>query len=94
MAERSQTLLNPEPGEHYRPEYMKFSEWVDTVLIEPRKLTDYCLCFDNPKGRDKAFMFQQYLGYNRENYQILVDQIKSQVLEAEARRNNDESRTI
>lgn len=41
---------------------MKLRELVDQILIDPRKLTDYALDMDNPKGKDKAVMFQRHLG--------------------------------
>ncbi len=63
---------------------MKLKDLVDEILIEPRKLTDYILCFTNPEGKHKALMFQQHLGYTRDNYQSLLDQIQAQALEAKA----------
>lgn len=65
---------------------MKLQDLVDYVVIEPRKLTDYVLSPTNPKGQPKALMFQQHLGYTRDNYQLLLDQIQSQVLTAYIRR--------
>ena len=63
---------------------MKLQDLVDEILIEPRKLTDYVLSPTNPKGKHKALMFQQHLGYTRDTYQPLLDQIQAQALEAEA----------
>ncbi len=63
---------------------MKLREIADEILIDTRKLTDYALDPDNPKGKDKAFMFQKHLGYTKENYQPLLDQIYAQALNAEA----------
>ena len=63
---------------------MKLRELVDEILIDPRKLTDYALDPDNPKGKDKAVMFQRHLGYTKDNYQLLLDQIYERVLDAEA----------
>lgn len=63
---------------------MKLREIIDEVIIDPRKLTDYALDPDNPKGKDKAVMFQRHLGFEKDNYQILLDQIYNLVLEADA----------
>lgn len=63
---------------------MKLRELVEQVLIDPRKLSNYALDPDNPKGKDKAFMFAQHLGYTKENYQSLLEQIHEKVLDAEA----------
>ncbi len=63
---------------------MKLRELVNEILIDPRKLTAYALDPENPKGKNKAFMFEKYLGYTKDNYQPLLDQIYSQALDAEA----------
>jgi hypothetical protein len=63
---------------------MKLSEVVSRLEIDPRKLTEYALNPDNPIGADKAVIFQQVLGYNKENYLPLLEQIQSQAMEAEA----------
>lgn len=62
---------------------MKLRELVSNILIEPSKLTEYALNPNNPKGANKAFMFQQHLGFNLENYQALIEQIESQVLDSD-----------
>lgn len=54
---------------------MKLRELVNEVIIDSRKLTDYALDPENPKGKDKAAMFARYLGYTKDNYQSLLDQI-------------------
>ncbi len=63
---------------------MKLRELVDEIIIDPRKLTNYALDPDNPKGKDKAVMFERHLGYTKDNYQPLLDQINDLVLDAEA----------
>ncbi len=35
---------------------MKLGELVDEIVIDPRKLTDYALDPENPKGKDKAWL--------------------------------------
>lgn len=54
------------------------------LVIEPRKLTEYALNPDNPIGADKAVMFQRHLGFTRDNYESLLEQISDQALEADA----------
>ena len=63
---------------------MKLRELVDEIFIDPRKLTNYALDPENPKGKNKALMFAQHLGYTKNNYQLLLEQIDQQVLDAEA----------
>lgn len=63
---------------------MKLGDIVSRVVIAPRKLTDYALNPDNPKGADKAVMFQRYLGFTKDNYEPLLEQISEQALETEA----------
>lgn len=63
---------------------MKLKELVNHLEINPRKLTEYALNPDNPKGANKALMFQRHLGYTKDNYQPLLDQIYDQALDAEA----------
>jgi hypothetical protein len=69
---------------------MKLREVIDEVIIDPRKLTDYALDPDNPKGKDKAVMFQRHLGFVKDNYQILLDQIYDLVLDADAIPQNED----
>ena len=63
---------------------MKLSDVVSRIEIDPRKLTEYALNPNNPVGADKAVIFQRVLGYNRDNYRLLLEQIQSQAMEAEA----------
>lgn len=48
------------------------------IVIDPRKLTEYALNPDAPKGRHKALVFERVLGYTRENHEHLLRQIRSQ----------------
>jgi hypothetical protein len=63
---------------------MKLRDSVSRIVIDPRKLSEYALNPDNPVGADKAVMFQRHLGFTRDNYQLLLEQISAQALEAEA----------
>lgn len=63
---------------------MKLRELVEELFIDPRKLSNYALDLENPKGKNKALMFQKHLGYTKDNYQDLLDQIYRKALEAEA----------
>lgn len=63
---------------------MKLKEVVSDLVIDPRKLTEYALNSDNPVGSDKALIFQRRLGFDRENYQLLLAQISAKTLNAEA----------
>jgi hypothetical protein len=63
---------------------MKLREIVSYLEIDRRKFTEYALNADNPKGMNKALLFQRHLGYTRDNYESLLVQIMAQALEAEA----------
>lgn len=63
---------------------MKLGDIVSRLVIDPRKLRDYALNPDNPIGGDKAVMFQRHLGFTKDNYEPLLEQISAQALEAEA----------
>ncbi len=63
---------------------MKLGDIVTHLVIDSRKLTEYALNPDNPIGADKAVMFQRHLGFTRDNYESLLEQISDQALEADA----------
>lgn len=63
---------------------MKLKEIVSHLVIDSRKLTEYALNSDNPVGSDKAVIFQRRLGFNQENYELLLAQISTKTLDAEA----------
>jgi hypothetical protein len=63
---------------------MKLREIINNLVINSRKLTEYALNPDNPKGVNKALMFQRHLGYTKDNYQPLLDQIYAKALDTEA----------
>jgi hypothetical protein len=63
---------------------MKLGDVVAHVVIDPRKLTEYALNPENPRGADKAIMFERHLGFTKDNYQLLLQQIELKVLGAEA----------
>jgi hypothetical protein len=69
---------------------MKLKELVEEVIIDPRKLTEYALDLENPKGKDKAVMFQRHLGFTKDNHQLLLDQIYNLVLDADAIPQNED----
>jgi hypothetical protein len=64
---------------------MKLREIVSSVVLDRRKFVEYAL---NPEnlvgGGDKALVFQQRLGYTKDNYESLFEQIRDGVLEEEA----------
>ncbi|MBU0512422.1 MAG: hypothetical protein KKD28_15620 [Chloroflexi bacterium] len=62
---------------------MKLRDLVNRVSIDPRKLTEYALHPDHPRGGHKARVFEAALGYNQSNYQSLLDQIADEALESE-----------
>lgn len=64
---------------------MRLREVVSYISIDPRKLTDYALNPGNLSGgADKATVFQRRLGFTQANYDLLLEQVEAQVLDAEA----------
>ena len=63
---------------------MKLSNLVEQIQIDPKKLTAYALNPHNERGKHKAQVFKQKLGYTQDNYERLLAQIESQALDAEA----------
>ncbi|GET40639.1 DUF6883 domain-containing protein [Microseira wollei] len=63
---------------------MKLGEIVSRLVIDPQKLTEYALNLENPQGGDKAVIFQRRLGFTQDNYELLLNQISNQALDAEA----------
>ncbi|MEQ8467340.1 DUF6883 domain-containing protein [Coleofasciculus sp. E1-EBD-02] len=47
---------------------MKWKAIVNRLAIDPRKLTEYDLNPDNPVGKYKAIVFQNRLGFSKDNY--------------------------
>jgi hypothetical protein len=62
---------------------VKLREIVGQAEINPQKFTSYVLNPGSLKGADKAFMFEQYLGFTQQNYQSLLTQIQAKVMESE-----------
>lgn len=62
---------------------MKLRNIVSRLEIDPRKLTEYALNPDNPVGKDKAIVFQSRLGFTKDNYNSLLEQISNQALDIE-----------
>ena len=64
---------------------MKLADIVDQLEIDPRKLTEYALNYNSRPGKDKALVFEQVLGFTKENYQALLVQLEAKCLNAEAK---------
>jgi len=62
---------------------LKLVELVDNVTINPRKLTHYALDNNSPKGKHKAVLFENLLGFTKENYTNLLHQLETKSLQAE-----------
>lgn len=54
------------------------------ALIDPRKVTDYCLSPDHDDGKHKARLFQDLLGLTLDNAQLLLDALKEAAVNGEA----------
>ena len=63
---------------------MKVKEIIGQALIDPQKLTSYALNPKSLKGADKAIMFEEYLGFTQQNYNLLLTQIQDKVMKSEA----------
>lgn len=64
---------------------MKLGEVASHISIDLRKLVAYALNPNAPRGRHKALVFEQVLGYNLNNWHELQAQIESLAPEADAR---------
>lgn len=51
----------------------------ENAIIPKEKLVDYALNMQHPVGKDKAIAFEKALGYNQENYEKLMDNIKRNI---------------
>jgi filamentous hemagglutinin len=63
---------------------LKLADFVDTIVIDPQKLTSYALNPNSPRGRNKAILFEKVLGFTRENYTELLHQIRNNALYGDA----------
>ena len=63
---------------------MLLREIADSLAVDSRKLVDYALNPESPSGRHKAIVFARLLGFTRENYRDLLEQIEAQTLDGEA----------
>jgi hypothetical protein len=60
---------------------VKLGEIVKQVSVDSRKLTEYALNPEAPWGRHKAVVFEQELGFTRENCVDLLAQIERWALD-------------
>lgn len=63
---------------------MKFSDIADSITIDPRKLTHYALNKESPFGKHKALLFEKLLGFTKDNYDRLLQQLENKALQTEA----------
>ena len=63
---------------------MRLRDFITRLEIDPKKLINYALDPENAVGGDKAIVFANRLGYTQANYQLLLQQIYAQALDAEA----------
>ena len=70
-------------GKHV-PRIMTLRDIVRQLVVDARKLIEYALDPQNLIGRHKAVVFEHYLGFTRDNYAILQQQIEPRALDAHA----------
>jgi hypothetical protein len=63
---------------------MRLRGIIRRVVVDARKLTDYALDPENPIGRHKAMVFDRRLGFTRDNYALLLQQVESRALDTDA----------
>ena len=63
---------------------MKLREWAKRIVISRSKFTAYALNPEDDRGRDKAIVFEQALGFTLDNYEDLLQQIQAEALDGEA----------
>ena len=64
---------------------MTLSDVVNELVIDHRKLTEYALDYSSVRGKDKALVFEQVLGFTQENYQELLSQLVTKCFNADAK---------
>ena len=52
---------------------MKLKDVVTDIFIDFRKLAEYTLNLDKPKGADLAIMFKLHLGFTKNNYHLCFE---------------------
>ncbi len=52
---------------------------VKNAIIPDEKITEYALNKNHPKGKDKAIAFEKYLGYNVNNKDMLINEVRKQI---------------
>lgn len=70
---------------HRKALRLKLSDLVDELVIDHRKLTEYALDYDAARGKDKALIFEQVLGFTKENHQQLLSQVRAKCFNADAK---------
>ena len=53
------------------------------AIVDRRKLRDYCLNHEHPRGKHKARMFQSTLGLTQSDTDELIKEIKERIPETE-----------
>src|SRR5437870_756935 len=56
----------------------------DGVLIDPRKINDYCLSHDHDDGKHSARLFHDLLRLSTESAALLLDDLKRAVVNGDA----------
>ncbi len=56
----------------------------DRAVIDPRKVTDYCLSPEHDDGKHKAQLFRDLLGLTLDNAQLLLDALQRIATSGEA----------
>ena len=56
----------------------------DKVIIDQRKVVEYCLSPDHDDGKHKARLFRDLLGLTRDHATLLLDALKEAAVDGEA----------
>jgi len=56
----------------------------DRAIIDPRKITDYCLSPDHDDGKHKALLFRDLVGLTPENEPLLLGALKGAAINSQA----------
>lgn len=62
----------------------------EKCIIDESKIYDYCLSHDHPRGKHKAKVFEKTIGFTQNDGSLLIQLIKSAVLDHEALKNNED----
>lgn len=60
--------------------------YLEQAIIDSKKIRDYCLNPDHPRGKHKAKVFERVLALSFENTEEFITQIKNRIADVECKK--------